>query len=160
MWRRQKTEIAEPRLWSAESPYLYTLRLELIDKSGKKLDEAIAKVGFRELFIDEQGVLLLNRKRLILRGVNRHEFCPETGRYVSEEVMREQIIAMKRLNFNAVRTCHYPDCEKWYDLCDELGLYLVDEADIETHGIGGQLSASPEWTRGLYGAHDPHGAQG
>ena len=141
-----KAEITEPKLWSAESPYLYTLRLELIDKSGKKLDEAIAKFGFRELFINEQGVLLLNGRRLILRGVNRHEFCPETGRYVSEEVMREQIIAMKRLNFNAVRTCHYPDCEKWYDLCDELGMYLVDEADIETHGIGGQLSASPEWT--------------
>jgi beta-galactosidase len=90
--------------------------------------------------------LRINGKRLIIRGTNLHAFCPETGRVVSPEYMREQIKVMKSLNINAVRTSHYPHAVEWYDLCDELGIYVVDEANIETHGIGGQLSASPEWT--------------
>ena len=87
----------------------------------------------------------LNGKRLVIRGVDRHDFCAETGRTDSEEQMRKEIAVMKRLNFNAVRTSHYPNSVKWYDLCDERGIYLVDEANLETHGYGGQLSASAEW---------------
>lgn len=143
---RTEARVENPHLWSAEDPYLYTLVLELKDPSGEVLDVESSRVGFREVRIDRQGVLRYNGKRLIIRGVNRHDFCPEGGRVISEERMRQEIAVMKRLNINAVRTCHYPDNVLWYDLCDELGLYLVDEANIETHGIGGQLSSSPEWT--------------
>lgn len=140
-----RTLIEHPDLWTAETPYLYTLVIKLVGPDGLLLDVESTKIGFREVKINDRGVLTLNGKRLIIRGVNRHEFCPETGRCVSEERMRGEILAMKQLNFNAVRTCHYPDNTKWYDLCDEMGMYLVDEANVETHGIGGQLSASPEW---------------
>lgn len=139
-------KVENPKLWTAETPYLYTLVLEMKNKAGETVDIESCRVGFRQLEISKQGVLLLNGKRLVLRGVNRHEFCPKTGRYVTEEYMRREIAAMKALNFNAVRTCHYPDCALWYDLCDELGIYLVDEANVETHGYGGTLSAAPEWT--------------
>jgi beta-galactosidase len=140
------TWIEKPRLWSAEDPYLYTLVMETIDGSGKVTDIESTRVGFRKLEIRKDGVLCINGKRLIVRGVNLHEFCPETGRYVSEEYMRQQITQMKRLNFNAVRHSHYPHSSIWYDLCDEMGMYLIDEANIETHEYGGQLSASAEWT--------------
>lgn len=138
--------IEKPHLWSAEEPYLYTLVLETIDGAGEVTDIESARVGFRKVEIRKDGVLYVNGTRLIVRGVNLHEFCPETGRYVSPEYMRKQIICMKQLNFNAVRNSHYPHANEWYDLCDELGIYLVDEANLETHGYGGQLSSSPEWT--------------
>ncbi|MFD1908953.1 glycoside hydrolase family 2 TIM barrel-domain containing protein [Paenibacillus rhizoplanae] len=138
--------MSNPHLWSDESPYLYKLVLELIDLSGNVVDIESANVGFREVNIDRKGILRINGKRLIIRGTNLHAFCPETGRAVTTEYMREQIKVMKSLNINAVRTSHYPHAIEWYDLCDELGIYLVDEANIETHGLGGQLSASPEWT--------------
>ncbi len=138
--------LENPHLWSAEEPYLYTLILETIDKNGCVTDIESTKVGFRKVEIGRDGVLYLNGRRLLVRGVNLHEFCPETGRYVSEEYMRQQLLTMKQLNFNAVRTSHYPHASEWYELCDELGIYVVDEANIETHEFGGQLSASAEWT--------------
>ncbi|WP_169081793.1 glycoside hydrolase family 2 TIM barrel-domain containing protein [Paenibacillus sp. PL91] len=141
-----KKTITNPQLWSDEKPYLYKLVLEMIDPAGNVVDIESANVGFREVSIDQKGILRINGKRLIIRGVNLHAFCPETGRVVSTEYMREQIKIMKSLNINAVRTSHYPHAVEWYDLCDELGIYLVDEANLETHGIGGQLSSSPEWT--------------
>lgn len=95
--------------------------------------------------ISKEGVVLLNGRRLVVRGVNRHEHHPETGRAISPEWMRKEIIAMKQLNFNAVRTSHYPNDPRWYDLCDELGIYLVDETNLETHGIQGLLSKDPDW---------------
>lgn len=137
--------IKEPNLWSSESPYLYTLVLETINYKGNVTDIESCKIGFRDVKINNNGVLLVNGKRLIVRGVNLHEFCPETGRNVSVDYMRKQLIIMKKLNFNAIRTSHYPQASKWYDLCDELGLFVVDEANIETHEYGAQLSASPEW---------------
>jgi len=137
--------IEKPRLWSSEDPYLYTLVIETVDSKGSITDIESTRVGFRKIEIRKDGVLCVNGKRLIVRGVNLHEFCPETGRYVSEEYMREQIINMKRMNFNSIRHSHYPHADRWYDLCDEMGMYLVDEANIETHEYGGQLSASPEW---------------
>lgn len=141
-----KTEIAGPHLWTAETPYLYTLVLEMIDASGEVTEIESCRVGFRQLEINSQGVLTLNGRRLIIRGVDRHEFCPKTGRAVDRDYMKKEIRVMKQLNFNAVRTSHYPNCVEWYDLCDEMGIYLVDETNLETHGYGGYLSASPEWT--------------
>ena len=139
-------KVKEPRLWSAENPYLYSLVMETVDGAGNVTDIESTKVGFRKIEINKDGVLCLNGKRLIVRGVNLHEFCPETGRVITKEYMQQQIICMKQLNFNAVRTSHYPHVNEWYDLCDEMGIYLVDEANLETHGYGGQLSHSPEWT--------------
>lgn len=143
---RVELPVTAPKLWTAETPYLYTVVVKLVAPDGSVLDIESSRVGFREVRISKDGVLLLNGKRLVIRGVNRHDFCPETGRFVSEAHMREEIAVMKRLNFNAVRTCHYPNNTKWYDLCDELGIYLVDETNVETHGIGEQLSSSPAWT--------------
>lgn len=139
-------KIEKPHLWSSEDPYLYTIVLETIDGAGTVTDIESAKVGFRKIEIRKDGVLCVNGKRLIVRGVNVHEFCPETGRSVTRDYMKQQIICMKQMNFNAIRNSHYPHANDWYDLCDELGMYLVDEANLETHGYGGQLSASPEWT--------------
>ncbi len=138
--------VEKPRLWSAEEPYLYTLVLETVDKAGGVTDIESTKVGFRKAEIGRDGVLYLNGSRLLVRGVNLHEFCPETGRYVSPEYMRQQLLCMKQLNFNAVRTSHYPHASQWYELCDQLGIYVVNEANLETHGFGGQLSSSAEWT--------------
>ena len=138
--------VENPALWTAETPTLYTLVVELQNKENETVDIESCKVGFRQVEINGRGVLTLNGKRLVIRGVDRHDFCAETGRTVSEEQMRKEIAVMKRLNFNAVRTSHYPNAVKWYDLCDELGIYLVDETNLETHGYGGQLSASAEWT--------------
>lgn len=138
--------IKDPILWSAEEPYLYTLVMETVDGEGNVTDIESTRVGFRKVEIRKDGVLYLNGKRLILRGVNLHEFCPETGRVITKDYMRKQIVCMKQLNFNAVRTSHYPHVNEWYDLCDEMGIYLVDEANLETHGYGAQLSSSPEWT--------------
>lgn len=138
--------VEKPHLWSDEDPYLYTLVMETVDGAENVTDIESTKVGFRKVEIRKDGVLCINGKRLMVRGVNLHEFCPETGRYVSKEYMRQQIINIKQLNFNAVRNSHYPHANDWYDLCDEMGIYLVDEANIETHGYGGQLSASPNWT--------------
>lgn len=140
-----KAEVKEPKLWTAETPYLYTLVLIMKNKFGETVDIESCRIGFRQLAINQKGILTLNGKRLVIRGVNRHDFCPNTGRYVPVEHMRREIITMKQLNFNAVRTSHYPNNVEWYDLCDEMGIYLVDETNIETHGYGGDLSSSAEW---------------
>ncbi len=138
-------DIKKPRKWTAETPYLYTLLMTLIDPEGNPIDYESCRIGFRRVEISRDGILLLNGRRLVIRGVDRHEHHPDTGRAVSYERMRDEIIAMKRLNFNAVRTSHYPNDPRWYDLCDELGIYLVDEANLETHGIEGLLSKDPDW---------------
>ncbi|MGO4273976.1 glycoside hydrolase family 2 TIM barrel-domain containing protein, partial [Paenibacillus sp. TAF58] len=137
--------IAKPMKWSAEEPSLYTLVLTLLNSQGEAVDYESCRVGFRRIEMNKDGVITLNGERLVIRGVNRHEHHPETGRTISRERMREEIIAMKRLNFNAVRTSHYPNDPVWYDLCNEYGLYLVDEANLETHGIQSLLSKDPEW---------------
>lgn len=137
--------VAGPRAWTAETPALYTLVLTLRSPDGTAVDHERVRVGIRQVDIRD-GVILLNGRRLVVRGVNRHEFHPERGRAVTEADMREDLVAMKRLNFNAVRTCHYPDDERWYDLCDELGMYVVDEANLETHGLEAQTSRDPLWS--------------
>ncbi len=136
--------VAAPRHWNAETPVLYTAVLTLRDRTGAAVDAESARVGFRQVEIRD-GLLLLNGRRLVIRGVDQHEHNRRTGRVLSEEWMRRELIAMKRLNINAVRTSHYPHDTRWYDLCDELGLYVTDEANLETHQLWGVLSRSPEW---------------
>lgn len=137
--------VPSPELWDCERPYLYTFVVELLDGQGNTADVESSRIGFREVRID-QGVLQLNRRRLIVRGANLHEHSAYTGRSVTEKELANQLLKLKELNFNAVRTCHYPKNSRFYDLCDEFGLYVVDEANIETHGYGGGLSDHPAWT--------------
>ena len=157
---RTETVIDSPHLWSGETPYLYTLVLEMMDQDGNVTDIESCSVGFRQIKITDEGILTLNGRRLVLRGVDRHEFCPESGRRVTREYMAGEIALMKRLNFNAVRTSHYPDSVDWYDLCDQAGIYLVDETNVETHGYGGNLSGSPEWTAAYVERALPDGTAG
>lgn len=126
-------EIAEIKPWSGEQPTLYTLYVELLDERAKVLEIASTRVGFRSFEI-QNGIMLLNGKRILFKGVNRHEFSPERGRAIREEDMIQDILIMKRNNINAVRTSHYPNQSRWYDLCDEYGIYVIDETNLETHG--------------------------
>ncbi len=130
--------------WFPEDPQLYTTVITLLDPDGTAIDRESCRTGFRRIEVRD-GVILLNGVRMIFRGVNRHEHALETGRTVSREHMEHEIRTMKQLNFNAVRTCHYPDDPLWYDLCDAHGICLVCEADLETHGVNALLSNHPSW---------------
>ncbi len=143
-WAKLSTRVSEPDLWTAETPHLYTLVITLLDADGQPVDHESCRVGFRRIEIKD-GLLCLNGRRLVIRGVNRHEHHHARGRALTEADMLQDIILMKQLNFNTVRTSHYPDDPRWYDLCDELGLYVIDEANIETHGVYDELSQSPAW---------------
>jgi beta-galactosidase len=147
---KMKAAILNPRKWSAEEPNLYTVLLILKDKDRNVLEYQSCRFGFREVEI-KNGQLLVNGIPVLLKGVNRHEHDPDSGHYVTKESMLEDIRLMKQHNINAVRTCHYPDDPEWYDLCDEYGLYLIDEANIESHGMGYKpdetLANKPEWKK-------------
>ena len=137
--------IPEPRLWSCETPNLYRIHLALLDPtSGDAADRERVYFGFRTVEI-KNGVLLLNGVRALIRGVNRHEHCVSSGRYVPREQMKKEVLLMKQMGINAVRTCHYPDDPYFYDLCDEMGLMVVCETNLETHGSGALLTNNPEW---------------
>ena len=138
--------IENPRKWTAETPHLYRCVVSLQDELGNTVDVEGYDIGFRKVEII-QGQLCVNGKPLMIRGVNRHEHHPENGHAVSESDMMIDIKLMKQNNFNAVRTAHYPNHTRWYELCDELGLYVVDEANIETHGMFpmGRLASDPQW---------------
>jgi len=125
--------VARPRPWSAETPDLYTLLIAVRDERGATTEVIPWRVGFREVAIRD-GHLLVNGRPVLIRGVNRHEFDPDLGQVVTRDRMIQDIVLMKRNNINAVRTCHYPDVPEWYALCDEYGLYIVDEANLESHG--------------------------
>ncbi|CCN49915.1 Beta-galactosidase [Vibrio nigripulchritudo MADA3029] len=125
--------VLNPQKWSSESPYLYRCVVSLKDKQGNLLDCEAYDVGFRQVEI-KSGQLMINGKPLLIRGVNRHEHHPERGHAVTRDDMLEDIILLKQNNFNAVRTSHYPNHPEWYELCDQYGLYVVDEANIESHG--------------------------
>ena len=120
--------------WTAETPWLYRLHVASYDKKGRT-EETSVEVGFRDVCISD-GQLLVNGKPVLIKGVNRHEMNPYKGYAVTEEDMVRDIRIMKQLNVNAVRTCHYPDDPLWYSLCDRYGLYVVAEANIESHGMG------------------------
>ncbi|MDD5900125.1 MAG: glycoside hydrolase family 2 TIM barrel-domain containing protein [Lachnospiraceae bacterium] len=119
--------------WSAEAPNLYTFCAELSDGAGDVIETASAKVGFRTFEL-KNGLMCLNGKRIVFKGVDRHEFSAERGRAITEEDMLSDIRMMKRNNINAVRTSHYPNQTRWYELCDEYGIYVIDETNLETHG--------------------------
>jgi beta-galactosidase len=143
-WALIEAKVANPAKWSAEMPVLYTLVLSLKDPSGRLVETESARIGFREVEIRD-GRFLLNGRPIRLYGVDRHEFDPDTGQYVPYERMVQDVELLKRYNINAVRTSHYPNDPKWYDLCDRYGIYLIDEANLETHGVGGRLTNDPVW---------------
>lgn len=130
--------------WTPETPILYKAVITLISPEGEEVDFESCRIGFKKIEIVD-GVILLNEKRLIVRGVNRHEHEAYGGRTVSQEHMVEEIKLMKRLGINSVRTCHYPDDPIWYDLCDEWGLLVICECNLETHGVAGALTHNPAW---------------
>jgi len=127
--------VSNPKKWSAEEPNLYTLLLTLKESGGRVVESIPWRVGFRSSEI-KNGQILFNGKPIMLKGVNRHEHDPDLGQVVTAERMIEDIRLMKQHNINAVRTCHYPNDPRWYDLCDRYGLYVLDEANIESHGYG------------------------
>ena len=137
-------EVDAPLKWSAEQPHLYTLLLTLIDATGTPVQIESCRVGFRQVTITD-GVLRLNGVPLTLRGVNLHEHHPDTGHAITRETMIADIVLMKQFNINAVRTSHYPQPPLWYELCDQYGLYLIDEANVETHGVWDRLTKDPAW---------------
>lgn len=137
-------ELEQVECWSPEHPVLYTAVFQLISKDGSVRDIESSRFGFKLIEI-RSGVVYLNGQRLLVRGVNRHEHFFKTGRSVPYEHMVEEIRQMKRMNINAVRTSHYPDCPEWYELCDQYGLLLVCECNLETHGLNGALTHSARW---------------
>ncbi|WP_026959237.1 beta-galactosidase [Aliagarivorans taiwanensis] len=141
-----RLSVANPHKWSAEQPYLYRCVVSLLDEQGALIESEAYNVGFRRVEIID-GLLKLNGKALLIRGANRHEHDPETGHAVDEASMLQDIKLLKQYNFNAVRTSHYPNHPRWYELCDEYGLYVVDEANLETHGQFpmSRLSNDPTW---------------
>lgn len=132
----QKTvlNVENPAKWTAETPALYTLTATVVSKGGPA-ETVPVKVGFRKIEMTN-GQVLVNGQPVLFKGANRHELDPDGGYVVSEERMLQDILRMKQLNINAVRTCHYPDDNLWYDLCDKYGLYVVAEANVESHGMG------------------------
>lgn len=131
--------------WTAETPKLYTLKLSLIDAKGQIQQQTSQKIGFRWIVV-KNGCILINGKPIKIRGVNRGEFDPQTGRVMTEERMQQDIRLLKKANINAVRTSHYPNVDRWYDLCDSAGIYVMDETNAETHGLRGSIASWPEWT--------------
>ena len=126
-------KVENPVLWSAEDPQLYDLVLEVYNEAGELQEVIPQKVGFRR-FEMKDGIMTLNGKRIVFKGVNRHEFSSVSGRHVSEEELRKDLKIMKQNNINAIRTCHYPDASMIYELCDEYGIYMIDETNLESHG--------------------------
>lgn len=141
-------KLKNPKKWSAEIPNLYKLRLKLIDKKGKIVEVIDQNVGFRKVEI-KGGQLLVNGKAVYLKGVNRHDTDPVGGQTIPRKTMEEDIRLLKQFNFNAVRTSHYPNDPYFYELCDKYGIYVVDEANIESHGMGYDptrtLANNPNW---------------
>ncbi|GAB2553768.1 beta-galactosidase, LacZ type [Gracilibacillus alcaliphilus] len=152
-----KTVIKQPKLWSAECPNLYTLQFTLYADNDQVVEVFTTKVGFRQFELINN-IMHLNGKRIVFKGVNRHEFTADLGRAVTEEEMVKDIVLMKQYNINAVRTSHYPNHPKWYELCDQYGLYVINETNLETHGTWryGQKTlentlpgSKSEWTANL-----------
>ncbi|MFB3903896.1 MAG: glycoside hydrolase family 2 TIM barrel-domain containing protein [Acidobacteriota bacterium] len=140
--------VKSPRKWSAETPSLYPLLLTLSGPANQVLEIIPSRTGFRKSEI-KGGHLLINGKKIYFLGVNRHEHDPKSGQHVTRGLMIKDILLMKQNNLNAVRTAHYPNVPAWYDLCDEYGLYVIDEANVETHGYGAdpknELAHDPDW---------------
>ncbi|MDR2885408.1 MAG: DUF4981 domain-containing protein [Rikenellaceae bacterium] len=143
-WPLLEKAVKNPAKWTAETPVLYTLVLTLTDASGKTVEARSAAVGFRDVRL--RGTqLLINGVPVKLMGTNRHDFSPQGGKTVTRAEMERDIRLMKQFNFNSVRTSHYPNDPYLYDVCDRYGMYVIDEANLETHDVGGRLSNEPAW---------------
>ena len=143
------TDVKNPKKWSSETPNLYTLVIALEDESGKVIETISNKIGFKKIEVKD-GRILLNGEKFMMKGVNRHEFDPVNARTLSEETMIKDIELMKQHNINTVRSSHYPNDPRWYDLCNEYGLLVLDEANLETHGRLDEIPQSrPEWTKAV-----------
>ncbi|TYP74126.1 beta-galactosidase subunit alpha [Paenibacillus methanolicus] len=141
--------VTKPALWSAESPTLYHLTISVADQHGRVVETVAQRVGFRKIEVKD-GQFLVNGRAILLKGVNRHDHHPDTGRAVTLSTMMQDVVMMKQHNINAVRTAHYPNDPRFYDLCDEYGLYVMEETDLETHGFEllgniSRLSDDPAW---------------
>ncbi|MFJ8539419.1 glycoside hydrolase family 2 TIM barrel-domain containing protein [Streptomyces sp. NPDC093591] len=141
---RLLTTVPEVRAWNAETPELYDLTVRLHRADGTVADTSRHRIGFRDVEIVGRD-LLVNGERVFIRGVNRHDFHPLTGRTVSYDDMRADLVLLKRFGFNAIRTAHYPNDPTLYDLADELGFYVVDEADIESHDHAHEIADDPRY---------------
>ncbi len=145
-----EVKVPNPRKWSAELPYLYKLLLTVKDAAGNTVEIIPCTFGFRQVEI-KGGQLLVNGKAIYIKGVNRHEHDPDLGHVPTTEMMIKDIRLMKQNNINEVRTSHYPNTPEWYALCDRYGLYLIDEANIESHGMGYRpdrtLGNNPDWQK-------------
>ena len=138
-------KVENPVLWSAEDPQFYDLTLEVYNEAGELQEVIPQKVGFRR-FEMKDGIMTLNGKRIVFKGVNRHEFSSVSGRHVSEEELRKDLKIMKQNNINAIRTCHYPDASLIYELCDEYGIYMIDETNLESHGSWDTAEFTKDYT--------------
>ncbi|MGY5355629.1 glycoside hydrolase family 2 TIM barrel-domain containing protein [Wenyingzhuangia sp. IMCC45467] len=139
--------IKNPKKWSSEAPNLYTLVMTLKDENGNISEVKSCKVGFRSIeFSKENGKLLINGKETYIYGVNRHDHHPIRGKALTRKDIEEDVKTIKQFNFNTIRTSHYPNDSYFYELCDTYGIMVMDEANLETHGLGGKLSNDPSWT--------------
>ena len=141
---RLQTSVPGVHPWSSESPSRYTVVLVLRDPDGNTVEARSVRTGFRRIEIRDRE-LLINGMPVLIRGVNRHEHDDRLGKVMTRERMLQDIRLLKQFNFNAVRTSHYPDTEEWYDLCDEYGIYLIDEANIEAHANYNSICRDPRW---------------
>ena len=140
----QNATIKNVKTWNAEVPNLYNIVLSISDTDDTVLENISTKIGFRNVEL-KNGQMLINGEPVIIKGVNRHEHDPITGRTVGEELMVKDILLMKKFNINAVRTSHYPNDPRWYELCDKYGLYVVDETNLESHAFWSKFTLDPIW---------------
>ncbi len=144
-WALMQTDVVNPHKWSAEDPYLYKLVFTITNASGEVIEARSKKIGFRKVAFSKNNELLINGKVVKIMGVNRHDHDPVKGKALSHEDLRNDVIQMKRFNFNAVRTSHYPNDPYFIELCNEYGLYVMAEANIECHHLGSYIPQQPTW---------------
>lgn len=142
---KMEARLEQPRLWSDEDPYLYKAVITLLDQNNKVVEARSSFVGFRAFAHDDKGVFLVNGQAVKLKGVNRHDHSDTGGKTMTRAEMKRDIELMKLFNINALRTAHYPNDPYVYELCDQYGIYVMDEANIESHGYGGKLANDPSW---------------
>lgn len=140
-----ESKIKQPKQWSSDNPYLYTLAFTVKNEQGTSMQYSSTKVGFREVKIDVKGKFLVNGNSVKMIGVNRHDHHMTNGKALSRKDLEADVKLLKQFNFNAVRTSHYPNDPYFYDLCDQYGIYVMDEANLETHGVRGLLTNDSEW---------------
>jgi beta-galactosidase len=149
---RLKESLANPKKWTAEYPNLYTLTLTASDDKDNETHSLVQNIGFRNVEL-KGGQLLVNGQPILFKGVNRHDHDETKGHVISKELMLQDITIMKQNNINAVRTCHYPNDPYWYELCDKYGIYVMDEANIESHGFGYKMDETPANNPAYEGMH-------